>query len=147
MCTFNCNQLQKRISKKGLKDYKWDCFHHSCHGCWSLWSLTISFRRDLALVCFVWIYCLKTVQKFGNLSLNILIKYTLSPIKQECLWTTIKQLKSIMLLSLVGRINIFLICSDEPSTQSDNYYNANFCIFFSDLTVRGEVRICAPRPS
>ena len=53
----------------------------------------------------------------------------------------------MMPLTLVGLINIFLICSDEPSTQSDIYYNANFGIFFSDLKVRGEVRICAPRPS
>ena len=52
-----------------------------------------------------------------------------------------------MLLLLLGLINIFLISSDEGSTQSDIYYNANFCIFFRDLKVRGEVRICAPRPS
>ena len=35
----------------------------------------LSFRGDLALVCFVWIYCLNTVLKFGNLSLNILISF------------------------------------------------------------------------
>ena len=58
-----------------------------------------------------------------------------------------KQLNSMILLSLVGRINVFLISSDEPSKQSDIYYNANLSIFFSDLIVRGEVRICPPRPS
>ena len=52
-----------------------------------------------------------------------------------------------MLLSLIGLIDIFLISSDEPRTQSDIYYNANVCIFFIDLKERGEVRICAPRPS